>query len=255
MSALPHLFAAWGEVIARVRAARRVVLFLDFDGTLAPISARPEGAELVPATRRILRQLSHRKKFHIVILSGRRRADIMRRVRVKRARYLGLYGWERERGSDLPQEEQALLERVRSALQRELRHARGIHLEEKAHTLAVHFRGADPATALRVQEMLRERLRSLAPALRIVKGNEVWEIVPPQVKDKVVAVRRVLRVLGRPGLVIYAGDTAADERAFAALRDEITIHVGALRRTQARYRLRDPSELRIMLARLVEATP
>jgi hypothetical protein len=38
---IPHLFDRWGEVKRMVDAAERVRVFLDFDGTLAPLCARP----------------------------------------------------------------------------------------------------------------------------------------------------------------------------------------------------------------------
>ena len=35
-SVTPHLFAQWGSIARRIRENKRVVMFLDFDGTLVP---------------------------------------------------------------------------------------------------------------------------------------------------------------------------------------------------------------------------
>jgi trehalose-phosphatase len=126
-------------------------------------------------------------------------------------------------------------------------------LEDKTHTFAVHYRAAKPATVRRVLERLRKCLRRAAPEFRIVRGDKVWEIVPPEVEDKGAAIRTLLSGVASPALVMYAGDTPADEGAFAALKRAVTIHVGRPRRTHARFWLRDPAELGTLLERLAEA--
>ena len=71
-----------------------IALFLDFDGTLVPLQARPEDVWLDDATRRTLSRLVRSPRFRVWIMSGRRRADVRARVRVPGIRYLGLHGWE-----------------------------------------------------------------------------------------------------------------------------------------------------------------
>jgi trehalose-phosphatase len=244
--------ASWKKVVPLLRAANSIVLFLDFDGTLAPISSKPQSAQLAASTRRILRRLAGQRGVRVVILSGRRRADVMARVRVSKARYLGLYGWESNKTNSLPQKTQALLERVREAVAQELSRVRGFSLEDKTHAFAVHYREADPAAVGRVRTILRKHVQKSAPGFRIVGGDKVWEIVPPEVGNKAAAIRSELRGLSQPAMAICAGDTAADEPAFAALKDAITIRVGSPRHTRARYWLRNPAELELVLGKLAE---
>jgi len=47
-----YLLEAWNAVVERLRSAKSIELFLDFDGTLAPLRARPEQAHLPAPTRR-----------------------------------------------------------------------------------------------------------------------------------------------------------------------------------------------------------
>lgn len=252
---VPHLLGAWTRVSPRVRSARLLLLFLDFDGTLVPLAARPEDAWLAPAPRRALRRLVRHRMVRVIILSGRRRSDVMKRVGVKGVRYLGLYGWERGAVSSLPGDTQVLLERIRVALASQLPAFHGIHIEDKGYSFSIHFRAATPASAGRAFRILTRSLREIAPSLRVVEGDKVWEIVPPQVETKAVALRMVLSAIRRPFLVIYAGDTVADEEAFSVLRSGITIQVGRSRPTHARFRLRSPREVHIFLIRLSEALP
>jgi trehalose 6-phosphate phosphatase len=250
---VPQLFGAWTQVFHRVRAARRIVLFLDFDGTLVPFAARPEDAWLAPAARRALRQLVGNRRVRVIVLSGRRRSDVMKRVGVRGVRYLGLYGWESGAVSSLPAESHVLLQKLRTALASRLRALPGIHIEDKRYSFSIHFRAANPASAGRAFRILCRSLREIAPSFRIVEGDKVWEIVPPQVETKAVAIRMVLSAIRRPFLVIYAGDTISDEEAFRVLKSGITIQVGRSRPTNARFRLRSPREAQIFLTRLAEA--
>jgi trehalose-6-phosphatase len=66
--------AWWNRVALRVRAAPRCALFLDFDGTLADLTDKPDEARLPPATRRVLRTLVQRPRARVFFISGRRRA-------------------------------------------------------------------------------------------------------------------------------------------------------------------------------------
>lgn len=251
--AVPHLFGAWADVSARLRAAPLVILFLDFDGTLVPFTSRPEDAWPTPGARRVLRQLLRTGRLRVIVLSGRRRSDLMRRVGVKGVRYLGLYGWERGAGSSLPPATHLLLAGLRAALALQLGDLHGIHIEDKGYSFSIHFRSAIPASAGRAFEILRRCLRQEAPSLRIVQGDKVWEVVPPQVQSKAAALRACLGAFHPPFLVVYAGDTITDEEAFSVLKSGITIQVGRSRPTRARYRLRNPGEVKLFLVRLAEA--
>src|SRR5260370_40332468 len=75
---LPSALAAWPEIERRL-AGRRLAVFLDYDGTLTPIVARPELARLPPATGEVLARLARR--FPGAVLSGRAREDVAAPVR------------------------------------------------------------------------------------------------------------------------------------------------------------------------------
>ena len=77
----------------------------------------------------------------------------------------------------------------------------------------------------------------------MLAGRKVWEVLPQELGGKGVAVCRMLEELPRPTLSIFIGDDVSDERAFAALRGELTVRVGRPRRTRAHFRLRNPIEV------------
>src|SRR5215469_14437782 len=89
-----NLLENWTAVRPRVRNAKMIALFLDFDGTLAPLAAHPGLVQLPAATRHVLRRLSRRQRLRVWVISGRRQADVCERVAIGGVRCLGLYGSE-----------------------------------------------------------------------------------------------------------------------------------------------------------------
>ena len=78
-----------------IDAAERVRVFLDFDGTLAPICARPEQVRLSDGTRSALERLARYRHVSVAIVSGRRRGDLIGQMRLPQVACWGLFGWER----------------------------------------------------------------------------------------------------------------------------------------------------------------
>jgi trehalose-6-phosphatase len=96
------LFHCWEEISIRVRAAQQLQIFLDFDGTLVPYSPRPEQVRLEEETELALRKLVAHSNVHVTIVSGRRRAVLMRYLKIPGLKFMGLYGWESEGKVSLP---------------------------------------------------------------------------------------------------------------------------------------------------------
>jgi len=244
------LFDCWGKLAARVRRARRVLLLLDFDGTLVGFKRKPEEVELDAATRRLLARLACHPRVTLGLISGRRRADVSRRVGVRGARYYGLHGWENRPGILLKGATRKLLEAARLQLAATIEGLPGVWLEDKQASLVLHYRGSPQASARQAQAAARAVLRVFAPHLRGLPGKKIWELMPAGLPGKGDAVASLANGQGRGTLAIYAGDDTTDESAFAVLRHGVTIHVGRSPRTQARYRVRGPRELILFLERL-----
>lgn len=245
---MPHLSRCWPQVARRIRAAERVVLFLDFDGTLTRLRRRPEDVpRLDLVTRRLLGRLARRRRVDVYVISGRRLADLRSLVQVPGVRLLGLHGWEGRGVSSLP-EERRLIREARRWLADRLPKTEGIRLEDKGLGLAVHYRGARASEVRAARPVVRRALEQFKPRLRILKGKKIWELLPSAMDGKGPAVIRVLAGLPGPALAILAGDDTTDESAFAALRRGITLRVGS-RRTRARFYVRNPGEVVAFLRR------
>ncbi len=245
-----HLFAHWSGVAKRLRAARHVLLIMDFDGTLVPLRARPEIPMTDDAVRRLLARLANSHRATLYIISGRRRDDVRQRVRVPKIRYLGLHGWEGRLNNSSDGAGHQLLRQVKQQLATRLVDLPAVWIEDKKHVLSVHFRGSSPATMRRAHRIVKELIKPSEGLLRIVTGKKVWEVIPREIRGKGYAARAILERCPEKTVPICVGDDATDEAAFQALRRGVTIRVGKHRRTLARYTLRNPAEVREFLERL-----
>ena len=258
-------WAACAAVEKHVRAGGKLLLLLDFDGTLAPIVVRPEHATLPVATGKVLRRLARRPGFVVGIVTGRALADIRRRVKVPGALYVGSHGLEYAlpggravRLVDRPCRHS--LRQIRQRLGQELPRVAGLRLEAKPYSLAVHYRGVVREHVPRILRVARRLASEFAPAVRLQRGKKVAEFLPNIPTDKGRTVQAILSQVvkksGRRLTPVYFGDDVTDEAVFRLLRQEgWTVRVGSLRgRTRARYYLRSPAEVRRWLEWLAEVT-
>ena len=247
-----------GTDLARQLTHKRPVMFLDYDGTLTPIVARPELALLDEAVRHTLAALA--KRCPVAVVSGRDRSDVQRLVDIDGLIYAGSHGFDIS-GPGLKTEHGAAylpdLDDAEAELRQSLAHIRGALLERKTYSLAVHVRGLAPDAALAAEAAVDGAL-SRHTRLRKGTGKMVFELLPCLDWHKGKAVLHILEVLRLPaadGLPIYIGDDRTDEDAFAALAGRgISILVAeSPRPTAAYYTLRDPDEVHRFLRRLVDA--
>jgi trehalose-phosphatase len=247
---VPNLFHCWPRVAHRLASSRIVALFLDFDGTLAQIEPRPSDVRLDDATRRVLSRLAHSPRFRVWIVTGRRRDDVRARVRVRGIRYLGLHGWEGRSAPPISAATLHALASVKELLRERLASLPEVFLEDKALTVAVHYRGIEEEQAARARSIVQEVLTTFSDSLRMVAGKKVWELTPREMGDKGDAVKSELSAVSSRALAVYIGDDLVDEAAFVALASGITVRVGGPSRTRARYRLASVNQVHRLLAKL-----
>ena len=190
------------------RAWRRTAgLFLDFDGTLSEIVARPELARPRPEIPGILGRLIERYAL-VAVVSGRPPEQVRRLVPVDGLLTIGLYG--------LPEDAPPLPPQVVEEARQVAAGIGGARVEEKGSSVAVHYRGA--ANVEQARRALLPRLEAVARGheLRLMAGRNVLELVPLEVPGKGAVVAGETQRRGLEAC-LFAGDDRADVDAFQAL--------------------------------------
>jgi trehalose 6-phosphate phosphatase len=251
---LPRILDRRQEIEARLDRTEHLLLFLDFDGTLAPIVPRPALAELPDSTRAILNELAALAAITISIVSGRALADVKSRVGVPGLIYAGNHGLEIE-GNGLAFTHPGAIDLwpavrdITALLAARSRALVGVEIESKGLTTSVHYRRAPPAVRVALEGLLKAFITGDDPRIEIREGKMIHEILPRVSWDKGRAVVWIRDQLGgHRALPIVLGDDVTDEDAFTALDDAITVCVGPIRSSGARYRLDSPDEVREFLA-------
>ncbi|USQ97926.1 trehalose-phosphatase [Caulobacter sp. RL271] len=219
---------------------RRAALFLDLDGTLAPIMPRPDDVGPDPRRARLLARLRETFENRVAVVSGRDLPNLDY-ILDGGVRAIGaVHGLVRRTadGAVIAREPHPGLIDARRILV-ELAHCeRGLLFEDKGLSVALHYRNA-PACAEAVIEAA-ERL-SQATGLVLQLGDMVAELRTPGA-DKGAAVTAFLREAPFVGATpVFIGDDLTDEDGFVAARrlGGFGVLVGELRPTQARYHLAD----------------
>ncbi|MFH0771135.1 MAG: trehalose-phosphatase [Candidatus Omnitrophota bacterium] len=242
-----------------------IYLFLDYDGTLTPISSSPDKAPISNRARGLLSRLLKSPRCKLAIVSGRALKDIKNIVGEEGIVYVGNHGLEIEGPklkfkSIVPSGFKELLQKIKYDLNKRLISIKGIFLEDKGYTLSLHYRLVPKERIPLVKAVFHETIiiHLVKNKIKINSGKKILEIRPPIQWDKG---KSVLWLLARQEFAskdnavfpVYIGDDITDEDAFAALRDKgLTIFVGKPKKTRARYYLKSTREVMELLARILE---
>lgn len=243
---MKSFFDGLGALSGRI-AAQPVSLFLDFDGTLAPIADTPDQAILPGQVKDILLKLSKLPEVRLAIVSGRALADVRHKVGINGLIYVGNHGYE-IRGGGMEFEGlispayKKTLTIIKGAIGEMLADFPGAFLEDKGMTISVHYRLTQEDHHQIVGQLDKiTKPFVIEKEIFIAIGKKVYEVKPPIDWGKGNAVLWILKrqQSGQEGakwLPVYIGDDTTDENAFAAIGDKgITVCVGKKDNSNAKY--------------------
>jgi trehalose 6-phosphate phosphatase len=203
------------------QAPERSGIFLDVDGTLAPIVERADEAKVPERVSLLLGKLA-RRYGSVACVSGRAAADARRLVGVGGITYAGSHGAELlEPGATsaavLPafaDWADRVREFARARDERDLRLLR-VRIEDKGPIVAFHWRAVPDEDAARTRlEGVAQEAESEGFATHW--GRKVLEVRPPVPVNKGQAVEELVRRTGVRA-AMFAGDDATDLDAWDAL--------------------------------------
>lgn len=231
----------------------KAALFLDFDGTLAPITSTPRDIAPNPSRTELLRQACRKLCGRLAVVSGRSLDDVDRLIEGAAPCVTGTHGLQRRDAGGRVHaiEPHPKLLEAAELMDAYARAHSGIIVEHKGPSVALHYRKA-PAATEAVHDFVR-RL-STAMGLPIQEGRMVLELRSPG-PDKGEAVRAYMSEPPfRGAKPVYIGDDQTDEAAFEAVArmDGFGVVVGERRPTRARFRLSAPPRVLDWLARSLD---
>ena len=248
---------ALADKARRLAHGRRLLVLLDFDGTLVEFRPDPDDVYLPAPRRDILQQLQRRAT--VGVISGRRLDDVRARCGVDGIIVAGLHGLEIEGFGerfvhpDLDTATGAITE-ARQMLRERARGLPGVFVEDKAASVALHFREADPAGQRSAVDLFDAAVKPHLDAgqLRVMRGSYVLELLPNLAWNKGHAVRWIadrFRHHDGDGFVIYVGDDVTDQDALREIESE-GLPIAASDRVAASDRLDGPASVERFLAAL-----
>jgi trehalose 6-phosphate phosphatase len=247
---MQHLFSEPGQAaLAAVMHAEPLMAF-DFDGTLAPIVARPDDAQIPSPVADHLRIVA--AMLPVAVITGRAVEDVRSRLGFKPSYIIGNHGGEDEADPQGSHARTVALDPVRQQLleHRGALQECGVGLEDKRQSIALHYRLSPMRKQARA--LIEAILAPYASRLHIFPGKMVVNVTGLHAPDKGDAMRKLV---ARSGVrsAFFAGDDINDEPVFdAALPSWITVRVGhATSPSRARYYIDSHDEVLLMLDRIL----
>ncbi len=242
------------RMVLASRPAGPPVIFLDFDGTLAPIVSSPEMASLSTEIRSLLLELS--RMTEIAVISGRSLDDIRGRVGIPGIIYAGNHGAEIWDGTAVAVTQSVtssrdLIEDILKRLSQATSNISGVRIEDKGITVSVHYREVRTRDLADFFDIFFNIVTGHEDSLRITSGKKVFEIRPRDIWNKGDAIKWISDTLLPGRVVLYTGDDTTDEDAYVAIKGQgVSVSIGTS--AESDFYLKDQTEIKDFLEFLLE---
>ncbi len=242
--------------------AKRLLILLDYDGTLTDFKSNPEHSRISPSTRKLLYRL--KRKNPVIMVTGRYADSLVKVSGLRGFPIIGTHGFE---ARHLPgnirfapvslqkkfgKEAGRLWDKVKNLHKR----YPGIHIEKKPFSSTLHFRGGN-LTSAQIRKLGGEFRRlfnqTVTPGIWALHDGKKMIEAMPRGFSKGRAVRKILQIF--PGrFPLYAGDDIGDISVLKLLRKKgLRITVGKrIPKKFSDLRFEKPRDFLYWLDRLVD---
>lgn len=244
---------AFALELSELAGTERLLVALDFDGTLSRFVDDPADARVLPKAAEAIARLEALPDTWVAYVSGRPLESLARVTRVDDdALLIGSHGVEvRLDGGridlGLDVDERDRLQQLGEALQTVVDASPDAVLERKPVGYGIHTRLVEPALVPDIQGAARQAAERIG-GFTVRGGKDILEFAARDATkgDGVDRLREHLAATG----VLYVGDDVTDEDGFSAMRDgDIGVKVGE-GTTAARFRVADPDAIGTLLTLL-----
>ena len=259
MSDIFNSLVAWLNKTTEGKLSK-LVLLLDYDGTLVPICNNPKDAKLPEHLRQLLTDLSTIPSIRLCIISGRDKTFLLSQLKsinldigIEHGAELKLYDQSKTISMVKPITNE-MLKTVEMVFNEYCNVIDGSTLEIKSHSIAWHYRNASSITNFQVSRIVDTLTGILNESnYTVLLGSKVVEVRPANV-DKGVFLDAYLKILGpsfeNPFLLAF-GDDTTDEDLFKTvnLKNGFSVKIGE-GQTAAHHTISDQSEVEPILRNL-----
>ena len=241
---------------------KKLVFFLDYDGTLTPIVDRPDLAIMAEDMRDAVKAVA--KKHMVAIVSGRMREDVQNLVKIDGIFYAGSHGFDIEGPGGFsmiqPKAKESIpvVSRLIETLKKELKDVEGALVEEKKFSVAVHYRLVKEKYWEDIKKVVEKVVKN-EDMVRLMSGKMVYEILPNMEWDKGKAIRWIMdamKISWSDSSIVYIGDDVTDEFAFRAIRTRGTgiLVADQPKESAADFRVETPDDVKKIFSEILEAS-
>ncbi|XP_077289224.1 uncharacterized protein LOC143913363 [Arctopsyche grandis] len=208
----------------------KLALFLDYDGTLSPISSHPDLAVMPPETKTLLTRLANCSKIYTAIISGRQADNAKSVVGIDNITYAGSHGFEivypdsTRYKYETPLQDKEEISNIIQALNNEVVRD-GAWIESKGDVFTYHYRD----TPAEIRDQLVEQARSIITRLGLTPTNAIYGLeVQPEIDwhkghaAKYLLENKFGRDWNNSVKLIYIGDDTTDENLMEMFRGRAT---------------------------------
>jgi trehalose 6-phosphate synthase/phosphatase len=244
------------SILKEYKQAKKRLLFIDYDGTLADFHNDPQKASPDEELYSLLDEISTQENTDMFLISGRDKETFAKWFLHRKYNMIAEHGvWISKNGTEFSMLENVKkdwMEKILPVLESFVDRTPGSFIEEKNYSLAWHYRKTDPDFGQKRASELNTVLTSLIANddLSVLNGNKVMEIKSSNVNKG----RAAMRVVSEADydFIFAIGDDWTDEFMFQELPESaVTVKVGH-QKTQAKYYLDGAKEVRKLLKRFVE---
>ncbi|XP_076913055.1 putative trehalose-phosphate phosphatase D [Bidens hawaiensis] len=241
----PSALETFDEMIVAAKG-KKIVVFLDYDGTLSNIVPNPDQAFMSKKVYGFV-------KLDDIYYAGSHGLDIAAPFQC-----IGDPKFQNKAFDKNHRYTSLQFARYFDVLKEETNDIKGVMLENNKFCVSVHFRHVSDEDFPILEEVVKSVVDELEE-FRLSEGRKVFEIRPDIEWDKGHAMEYLLETFGYGSsndvLPIYIGDDRTDEDAFKAIKKRgngYSIVVSSSPKdTMALYSLRSPSDVKKFLSRLV----
>lgn len=259
-----HVFKKQKEILNRISKSKKILFFLDYDGTLVHFKNNPNDVKIPKKVKKILQQYTDKKKYELIIITGRILKDIKEKIKIKDIHLVALHGLHiqfnngTEKIIQRAKHIQKQLSKIKKEANTLFAEEPNIQIEDKKYTLAFHYRLLSKKKISSAKNQFIQLIQKYNQndSIQIMKGDKVIEARPTD-WNKGNAVALFIQKENQNDsslLPIYIGDDTTDEDAFLYLKQNgLTIYVknSSPLQTNAQYWLKNPNEVYKFLSMII----